>query len=120
MPRGASWRSWACSTRTPPSTTTRRLPAPPQNAQDCLEAGIRPSLNTDQLLQCGIAPLATKGLGSDTRYALVDLVTPGEETEYWLGLNNFYVITRYNRSSFYAMSVFQLAEAIKARRSARR
>lgn len=33
--------------------------------------------------------------------------------EYWLGFNNFDVITRYNHSDFYAMSVFELAEALK-------
>jgi len=43
----------------------------------------------------------------------VDLVTPDEATEYWLGYRNFYVITRYNRSSFYAMSVHQLAESLR-------
>jgi|APCry1669188970_1035186.scaffolds.fasta_scaffold00020_20 membrane-bound lytic murein transglycosylase B len=38
-------------------------------------------------------------------------VTDGKE--YWLGFNNFDVITRYNNSDFYAMSVFQLADALK-------
>lgn len=48
--------------------------------------------------------------------ALIDLVTPDAPTEYWLGYGNFYVLTRYNRSSFYAMAVCQLADALRARR----
>lgn len=43
---------------------------------------------------------------------LLDFTVP-EGKEFWFGFNNFAVITTYNNSSFYAMSVYQLAVEIR-------
>ncbi len=48
--------------------------------------------------------------------ALIALETPQQASEYRLGYRNFYVLTRYNRSSFYAMAVYDLAQALRAAR----
>lgn len=39
--------------------------------------------------------------------------TVADGKEYWLAFKNFDVITRYNNSDFYAMTVHQLAEALR-------
>ena len=83
-----------------------------------LDKDILPHTRAADLKKYGLTPetLATQGVPADSLFALIDLVTPDQATEYWIGLQNFYVITRYNRSSFYAMSVMQLAEAIRKAR----
>ncbi|MBO2557882.1 lytic murein transglycosylase B [Shewanella algae] len=46
--------------------------------------------------------------------ALLIELEQADAKDYWLGLNNFYVITRYNRSPLYAMAVYQFSEQLKA------
>ena len=60
----------------------------------------------------GVGDTAANRQFSDQPAALIDLITPDAPTEYRLGYQNFYVITRYNRSSFYAAAVMDLAEAL--------
>ncbi|MCC5864425.1 MAG: lytic murein transglycosylase B [Wenzhouxiangella sp.] len=54
------------------------------------------------------------GIPAEAAATLVSLENE-DGHEHWIGLNNFYVITRYNRSPLYAMAVVQLAEAIAER-----
>jgi len=48
--------------------------------------------------------------------SVVEVPTPGKPSKYLAGFANFEAITRYNRSTFYAMAVLDLAEAIRAAR----
>lgn len=53
---------------------------------------------------------------SDMLYGLIDLQNGDQPTEYWLGARNFFAITHYNRSFFYAMAVIDLGRAVRAAR----
>ncbi|MCJ0762704.1 lytic murein transglycosylase B [Variovorax terrae] len=46
--------------------------------------------------------------------ALIELQNGGDEPSYVAGTENFYVITRYNWSSYYAMAVIELGQAVKS------
>ncbi len=48
--------------------------------------------------------------------SIFELPTPGKPSKYYAGFNNFEVVTRYNRSTFYASAVLELAEAIRKAR----
>lgn len=77
-----------------------------------LAAGLKPSLALRELARRGVVTDAADADGLRPA-ALVDLTTPQAETEYWAAFDNFWVITRYNRSSFYAMAVYQLAATLR-------
>jgi membrane-bound lytic murein transglycosylase B len=87
-----------------------------EGVQKLLDEGIVPRLTP---MQMEVANAGIQKLGDgdtaipDRPAALIDLVTPNAATEYRLGYRNFYVITRYNRSSFYAAAVMDLAAALR-------
>ena len=58
----------------------------------------------------GITP--SVGIANEKLAQLLDF-TVADGKEYWLTFNNFKVITLYNNSNFYAMSVYQLADALR-------
>ena len=72
-----------------------------------------------------VAELTNRGILFDTeldKSASAELISleGKDEQEYWVGFHNFYVITRYNRSVMYALSVHQLSEALAERVDARK
>lgn len=89
--------------------------AVPQPLPEAFEkVDVKPSLTLSEYRAAGFqfgTPLPEKTLAT-----LVSLSSPRAPTAYWLGLNNYYVITRYNRSAAYAMSVIELGNAISAAR----
>ncbi|MES2831129.1 MAG: lytic murein transglycosylase B [Pseudomonadota bacterium] len=69
----------------------------------------------DELAAGGIVPGVAPP--ADMRFGLVDLQNGTQPTEFWLGTDNFFAITQYNRSFFYAMSVVDLGRSVRVARS---
>ena len=82
---------------------------PPAGPGSYADGSVQPSHRLAELLAAGIelepAPPSTQALG----------ILLGLGNDYRVGLQNFYVITRYNRSAFYAAVVSDLAAALLER-----
>lgn len=83
--------------------------------QRFLNQGLEAKFTQDELRASGVQPGVQ--LPSDMHFGLVDLQNGTEPTEYWLGGQNFFAITKYNRSFFYAMSVIDLSRAVRSARN---
>jgi membrane-bound lytic murein transglycosylase B len=75
-----------------------------------LSKGVKPDISIGQLHELGIQ---TPAHISDNEQVKLLSYPMQDYEELWLGMHNFYVITRYNHSPLYAMAVFQLSQAIK-------
>jgi membrane-bound lytic murein transglycosylase B len=81
-------------------------------APQALEAGLTTRYGLDRLAEHGVT--AAVPLDSEGELSLLRLDAAGGY-QYWLGFPNFYVITRYNQSTQYAMAVHQLAQVLRQR-----
>lgn len=76
---------------------------------------LKPYVTVKQLKQQGVTlkPDSSVRQPDDKQLATLLTFEGRKGDEYWIGLNNFYVITRYNHSELYAMAVYQLSELLK-------
>lgn len=83
------------------------------NARPIADAPIKPEWTLAELAKRGFQPAEPVDAGTEA--TLIALEQPDSQ-EYWLGFHNFYVISRYNRSTLYSMAVLQLSRAIEEAR----
>ncbi len=81
-----------------------------QGARKLEKPGLKPAYPLVQLAEWGYS--VPEHLDPQTASTLITLEQQNS-TDYWIGLHNFYVISRYNHSALYSMAVFQLSEQLK-------
>ncbi len=74
------------------------------------DGSVDPKHSLEDLRKSGVQFAAP---GSPAQAALIELETPERPSEYRVALQNFYVLTRYNRSAFYASAVHDLAQELR-------
>jgi membrane-bound lytic murein transglycosylase B len=89
--------------------------SPTRSWETLLGRGLDATLRPEELQAAGV--LTNAALPAGRLYGLVDLQNGAEPTEYWVANDNFFAITKYNRSYFYAMSVVELGRAVALARS---
>lgn len=82
---------------------------------ELLNGGLKPQFSLQELKQKNVSITAEL---PDTELAALLEFEDESGVEYWVGLQNFYVITRYNHSPLYAMAVYQLSQELRAKHDA--
>ncbi len=91
---------------------------PPTDTSDraaLLAPDIVPTFSAAEMVARGAA-LPAGALTVDSMLALIELRNGSAAPSYVAGTTNFYAITRYNWSSYYAMAVVELGEAVRDQR----
>jgi membrane-bound lytic murein transglycosylase B len=96
-----------------PATLPVRLDEARLQKAVLLAPDILPTFSVDSFSAAG-AVLDGQGQGYKGLIALIELQNGGDAPTYVAGTQNFYVITRYNWSSYYAMSVLELGREVRA------
>ncbi|GAW87113.1 membrane-bound lytic murein transglycosylase B [Bathymodiolus platifrons methanotrophic gill symbiont] len=78
--------------------------------KQALSKGLKPDMNAAQLKALRIQ--LPEQIADDEPLKLLSFEQQKGQ-DLWVGLENFYVITRYNHSALYALAVLQLSQAIK-------
>jgi membrane-bound lytic murein transglycosylase B len=94
------------------ATATVRLPA---DSAAKLVTGLQRVHNVAELRKKGVK-FSDSGLPDGT-CSVIELPSPGKPSKYLAGFANFEAVTRYNRSTFYATAVLELADAILVART---
>ena len=77
--------------------------------KSALTKGLKPDITIEKLKSLNVEP--EESLEPTEKVKLLSFKQEKGD-EYWIGLKNFYVITRYNHSPLYAMAVYQLSQEI--------
>jgi membrane-bound lytic murein transglycosylase B len=80
------------------------------------EKNLKPKWSLSQLQAKGVGNIP-ENYDGELMSAMICLEEE-DGKECWLGLKNFYAITRYNHSALYAMAVYQLSQEIREQREA--
>jgi membrane-bound lytic murein transglycosylase B len=80
-----------------------------------LVTGLERSHRTADLKQLGVK--FSRSQVPDDACSVYELPTPGKAPKYHAGFANFGAVTAYNRSTFYATAVLELADAIRKARA---
>ena len=99
-----------------PTHYSLRFDASRLNLPELLAPDILPTFSAQRLRELGVE-LPEEAQQHTGPMALIELFNGNDDPSYVIGTENFYTITRYNWSSYYAMAVIELAQAVKARAS---